>query len=159
MSIEIIHQPGNSMLTPERREYAALFCNTSDTAFGPIFNPCHDIDAEGIASAFLVWAHRQGLDDLRTYDGTALANHYYKFWQVYLDEDRPDSKLNLHRYIWANDALAEWENDAGLVERCDVCSGIFLAGEIGDDCSCDECRFNEAQQKADQIVDAAKDPD
>lgn len=69
---------------------AALYCSTTDTAFGPIFHGDDDHDAEERAEAFLDWLHR----DARQYNDSELSAKYSEW-------------LDKEKEYWAEKEVAE----------------------------------------------------
>lgn len=52
---------------------AVLYCSTSMTAFGPVF------ESAEVAEAFLAWFRERHVMDVRSIDGTTLEERYHTF--------------------------------------------------------------------------------
>jgi hypothetical protein len=95
MGVRILYDDGR------RRDYsgsqAALYCSTSDVAFGPVFSEGHGRDADERAEAFLKFLKA----DARSYDDRELMNKYSEF-------------LAQEEAIYAAEAKAEEEAAAEL---------------------------------------------
>jgi hypothetical protein len=93
MGVRILHDNDRNM--------AAIYCSTTDLAFGPVFYADREHDADERAEAFLRWLPK----DARVYDG---------------------AELSLAFSEWLAQELAQWQREEA--PKCDDCGEPIESG-------------------------------